>query len=622
MIRKASFLALVALTACSRSADPVGPVARFELERSAFFDAPWPSDDRVDADGTIALSDFPDPGGAGLLRGWLDFGESQVGFGTNSPIYVAFEEPLDPARLPSPAESVEDGASVFLVDVDPTSPWRDERVPVEWQVFDQYTTWLTPGLLAVKPVPGFPLRPATRYALVVTTAAASPAPRMADVWEEAGFADLAGTLDGLGVDREEVAVATVFTTTDPLAEMARMARFVRSSVDSPRLSLPLTLVSSGEHFDVYRAHYPSPRFTHGERPYLSSGGGFVFGPGGEPVIEGWDDMRLAVCVPKDLSDAPAAGWPSAINQHGTGGDFLSHCSYDGSAEVAARLADAGIVTLGLDQPLHGTRDGGSYSDLANFNVMNADSGTANFRQGALDAIYLAHALASTQAVMRLPDGRELPLDPNDVLYLGHSQGGLTGALATPFFGGDVKAAVLSGAGGVLAMTLEIRTDPIDFATTFASLLGFAPGEEVTPFHPTMALVQTFSERTDPENYAPYWFAEEYGHAGQRPTSVLLTSGTEDTNTPYETALALGAAGRLPLLGPVATETGAADLRGLPVEVELLSHDAIAFDGTRVTAGMAQWKGGSHWVIWERDDAADLYQSFLQSAAGGLPILER
>ena len=166
------------------------------------------------------------------------------------------------------------------------------------------------------------------------------------------------------------------------------------------------------------------------------------------------------------------------------------------------------------------------------------------------------------------------------------------------------------------------TDPIDFAATFASLLQLSSSEEITPFHPTMALVQTFTERTDPVNYAPYWYAENGGWGYQFPTPVLLTSGTLDTNTPYETALALGAAGRLAILAPTATDAPAAALRGLPTAFRRLSSDADTFNSTRVTAGLAQWAGGSHWVIWEKDSAGDLFESFLQSAAYDTPTIDR
>ena len=601
---------------------PDGPTPRFDLAPARFFDAPWPSDLRRDDDGTIAWTGFPDPVGDGLLSQWIAYGEDQVGFGTNSPIYVGFDGPLDLARLPDPAASIADDASLFLVDVDATSPMRGARVPIVWRVATTPTAYEDVDLLAVAPLPGFPLRPRTTYALVVTTRLAKPSPTLATLWDDAGYAALREQLTFLGTDADEVAVATVFTTTDPLEEMSRIADFLKNDVAPPQLSLPLERVAETPWYDVYRTHYPTPRLTHGVRPYLTEGGGFLFAADGDPLIEGWDDLRLAVCVPNDRGAPPADGYPVAITQHGTGGDFLSHCDLSGyPEEIAAQLAREGIVTLGIDQPLHGTRDGGSPSDLANFNVLNPTSGAANFRQGAADAIYLAHALAGTPTTLRLPDGETLALDPARVLFFGHSQGGLTGALAAPFFGDDVQAAVLSGAGGVLTITLEVRKDPIDFAATFSSLLGFQPDETLSPLHPAMALVQTLSERTDPINYAPYWFQRRAPLRDAAPLPVLLTSGTRDAMTPYETALALGAAGGLEVVAPAATASLAHRLAGLRTDQVSLRDNAPAWDGSAVTAGLLQVRDGSHFIVWESPDARDLYRTFLASAAAGAPLLE-
>ena len=600
---------------------PDGPTPRFDLAPARFFDAPWPSDLRRDDDGTIAWAGFPDPIGDGLLSQWIAFGEDQVGFGTNAPIYVGFDGPLDLTRLPDPAASIADDAALFLLDVDPRSPTWGARVPVVWRVATTPTAYEDVDLLAVAPLPGFPLRPHTTYALVVTTRLAQPSPTLAVLWEEAGYAALRDALTFHGTRPDEVAVATVFTTTDPTDEMARIADFLRYDVAPPQLSLPLEWVAATPWYDVYRTHYPTPRLTHGVRPYLTDGGGFRFAADGDPLVEGWDDLRLAVCVPKDRTAPPPAGYPVALTQHGTGGDFLSHCDLQGyPEEIAAQLAREGIVTLGIDQPLHGTRDGGSPSDLANFNVLNPESGAANFRQGAADAIYLAHALAGAPTTFRLPDGAPLSLDPARVLYFGHSQGGITGAIAAPFFGDDVQAAVLSGAGGVLTITLEVRKDPIDFAATFASLLGFQPDEALTPLHPAMALVQTLSERTDPINYAPYWFQRRAPVRDAAPLPVLLTSGTDDAMTPYETALALGAAGGLDLVAPAATASLAHALAGLRADRSTLSDNATAWDGSAVTAGLLQVRDGSHFIVWESPDARDAYRTFLATAAGGAPVL--
>src|SRR5688572_4501132 len=52
------------------------------------------------------------------------------GFGLNSGVFFRFDGELDAGSLPEPAESVAADAAVYLVDVDPDSPARGQRVPL------------------------------------------------------------------------------------------------------------------------------------------------------------------------------------------------------------------------------------------------------------------------------------------------------------------------------------------------------------------------------------------------------------------------------------------------------------------------------------------------------------
>src|SRR5206468_2061389 len=86
--------------------------------------------------------------------------------------YLRFTGDLDPASLPSsPAATLDAHASVQIVDVDPASPSRGQRqiAQTHWQK-DDGVYWLK-DTLAVGPALGTPLRPKTRYAIVVTRGA-------------------------------------------------------------------------------------------------------------------------------------------------------------------------------------------------------------------------------------------------------------------------------------------------------------------------------------------------------------------------------------------------------------------------------------------------------------------
>lgn len=606
--------------------DPSGPQPIWRPGSDYFYDTPWPSDTRRDPDGTISMAGWPNPQNTPLLNSYTEFAEEFEGFGTSSPIYVAFGSAVDPITLPTPKQSTQPGSSVILVDIDPGSPDFGHTVPLQWELRDLPDSFYLPDhLLAVAPVYGFPLRRSTRHALIVTTQVGSRADGFDAVWDRdhpdhEHYADLLDVLPFLGLGTDDIAIATTFTTRDPIAQMRDIAWFVRERLELPDLDLDLQYLETPANYHAFRTHYPSPVFTHGERPYDLEGGGFEFEEDGTPIVHSWDDMRLAVCTPLDLSNPPPDGWPVVIYQHGTGGSYRGFCNSDGPLEVANQLAPAGLIGLGIDQPLHGPR--GEGNDLTNFNLFNPDSGVTNFRQGAIDALYLAHALHDRQWTMTTPDGQEIPLDPNNVLFMGHSQGGLTGALAAPFFGGDVKAAMLSGAGGVLAITVVVRKDIIDFEAMISGLLELPEDEVLSPMYPVLGLVQMSVEVTDPVNYAPYWFAERGDWDFHVPTPILHTSGTADEATPYQTALALSASGRLPILRPQMTEALAHDLRELPRDFGPLSNNAETFDGTRVTAAFSQWRDGTHWVVFEEPEAADLYREYLRTAADGTPVAER
>lgn len=613
----------VLLAACS---PPVveGPRITFEPDSTSAYAMPWPGDQFRDADGTVSFEAFRRPAGIPLVESYVELGESLHGWGTNSPVHFRVDDPAS-VDVPTPAASLETTSAYVLVDVDPDSPFRGERFPVDVHVSDIVSPYQPEGLVTVAPTQGFPLRGGTTYALVFTTSGFGTNLDFLEVFERdhphhALWEDVLPVLRDHGLRKRDLAGGTVFTTQDPLDEMQRIADLVQNTLDPADLSPQATLVASYTRYDVYETRYESPVFTFGERPFLTEGGAFQFGPDGTPLIASWDSMRTSVCVPRDVP-VPDGGWPVVVYQHGTGGDYLTMCDSDHPWAFANLVGERGFVTIGIDQPLHGTRNGGEpQNDIANFNLFNPTSGQTNFRQGAADALYLTRSLHDRPTTLQLPDGTSLPLDPDNITFFGHSQGGLTGAIATPFWTGDVKATVLSGAGGLLAITVVDRKDILDFAQLVGSIARFLPDEEVHELHPLLGVVQTLVEPTDPINYAPYWFREAHSHPGHTPSSVLATSGTDDEATPYRTALAMATAASLPALPPSATPMPGLELRGIADTPSPATENATAYDGP-ITAGFSQWEDGSHFVVFQEPRAIDLYRDYLRSAVQGSPTLD-
>ena len=66
--------------ACARIEAVPGTQVKMEFGRAGFYDAPFPSDDLLEADGTIALDLFPNPKNVSLIqqeqRHWAKWNEN------------------------------------------------------------------------------------------------------------------------------------------------------------------------------------------------------------------------------------------------------------------------------------------------------------------------------------------------------------------------------------------------------------------------------------------------------------------------------------------------------------------------------------------------------------------
>src|SRR5262249_12642353 len=91
------------------------------------------------------------------------------GFAQTGAIYFRASSPLDGGSLPEVAASTQQGASVFLVSVDPSRDDFLRRRPIDVALLDDGGPLGAPNLLALLPLQGAPLGAGERYAAVVTT---------------------------------------------------------------------------------------------------------------------------------------------------------------------------------------------------------------------------------------------------------------------------------------------------------------------------------------------------------------------------------------------------------------------------------------------------------------------
>lgn len=623
---------------------------------TSFWDLPWPSDARLTASGTPDMAAFPNPGDANLLNLYFDYTAEQLdGFGNSAPVYFRFDGPVTlPAWDEAAIEASRDCLGpVRILDVDPDSPGYGTCLPARWEFIPANSAdpFLASDVAIVAPYWGFPMRGATTYAVYFVDLEGPGghvvgSPDLQALLTGDGPADLQGAyqpfadyllvdplaagvsaeetilVDGQepdlapdGIDRRWIAHATVFTTQDPTADLEAISEFVATEPDLIAWEGELSLIPEGHdafesQYAIWDGTYRAPNFQRGELPYGDEGGGFEFDGAGEPVVQLDELIPFAVAMPREGATQPAAGWPVILHQHGTTGDRFSHLS-GGSLTPAALGANRGFISIGIPQPFHGERwpDGsGTSLQILSFNFSNPESGRTSFRQGAVDLFSLLRFVQEnmTEGGALADAYPDLQIDPDNIYFLGHSQGGLTGALSIPFLP-DIKGWVISGAGGGLSITVLQRTDPLDFHTLVQSAIGDPPGTLLFEMHPVMGVLQMLVEATDPINYAPRWIRDPL----EQPASVLLTEGMRDAETPPDAAEALGVAAGLPQADPFRERNVfGLDLRGLRAEDTPYSGN-IEVDGVPVTAGLAQFDA-SHYAIFQEGEAASLWANFLLS----------
>lgn len=529
-----------------------GPVVQ---NGEGFFERPFPHDDRL-VEGRASYADFPQRA-VTLVDDVATVAERATGWSPYGTMYVPFDGPLDVAGLPDLTGSLEPGSAVRLVPTEGGPP-----VPVHVRVFDRATSLLPANTLAVRPAWGRGLLPGVRYELQLS-------------------ADVGCTsADAPGV----VVPITAASPNDLLHDMVQVARE----------QLPMGGVFGADWLEQ-PAFYPGtrefagriavPRWQDGTVPHATEGGDIRVDADGRPVIDGFDDVRVALVHPD--SPPPAEGWPVVVVLDGTGSSFASTFFYGGL------LAQQGIAAVGIDLPLHGERGVGPEFEAV-VNLGNPLASVMNLLQGAADQVWLVDLLAREGGV-----AAGVPIDPDRLGYFGHSQGGIHGGLAVGHFDGKVKVAMLSGTGGGTFQGALFNQSSVNVTSIVSLIFGFEDGEVLDDFHPLATLIQQAADPADPIHTARFWFAEP-GLQDHPLPAVFVTLGESDTFTPPLTTQAMAHAASI----PIASGSFRIPADGLfPPPVDTLpirASNAVGFDGTPVTAALVQYDGG-HFVGLEDVD---------------------
>jgi predicted esterase len=618
------------------------------LAEDTFFDHPWPSDLRREADGSVRFEGWPNPFLKPSLRNYIEsMAGVLTGFSPAASGFVRFEIALDESSLPgSPNEALDPESAVQLIDVDPTSASYGERRPLKLHFRTEPGVYWPERTLAFMPAFGRPLRPSTRYALVVTDRArgengerlrASAALAQvlglasadgAAITARAALEPVVESLASLGIPKRQIVQLAVFTTNDPVGPTARIRDWVLDNFSAPDVVADSWVVKDHQRgfMNVYEGIYgPSPDFQDGQIPFVSygHGGALAFDQAGQPVLQREFPLRFALAVPdEDRCPPPAEGYPIVLYAHGTGGSYRSML---GAGDEAEALAERCMATIGIDQIFHGTRPGsGGNVETLFFNVDNPVAARANGPQSAIDVVQQARLFTETK--IRVPaavsrSGKDVHFDPSRVAFFGHSQGGLNGPM---FLAVDDQArgGVLSGSGSMISITLLEKTKPVNVAALVKTVflgLNVADAAEVNELHPAISLAQTIVDPTDPIHYVSLIVLEP--RPGFVAKSVLMTEGVNadfsgDNYTPPHAievqAVALGLPPQEPVIHPIA-ELAWSGLSPVVIPPGGLSGNLA---GGAASGVLAQWEASrasdGHFVIYDIPEAMAQAAGFVRN----------
>ncbi len=503
---------------------------------TAFFSFPYPSDLRLTAQGTPALTGFPNPAANKVIASLEKIAMQHPGFPVLPVGYFQFSAALpqlsEKTLIPAVASS-----PILLVDVDPKSSKVGALIPTVANTPPNDQVYVPDHLLAVAAYPGIVLLPNHQYAFVVMRSLKDAAGKLLGIplalaQLEAGetpagtrgaaakklYAPLWSALAKDHIDAKSVAAATVFTTGDVVQQTADISTAILGKYDLSIDNLKLVQNPSDYRFCELTGTITYPQFQKG-RPPFDTDGLFVPDAQGVPIEQRKEVAPIVITLPK--SEMPSGGYPLVLYFHGSGG--LSTQVVDrgpittpggtptpgqGPAYV---LEPFGFATAGSALPLNPERlPGAGEEAYLNFNNLAAFRDT--FRQGVIEQRLFIEALAKVRidpSVVAGCAGPTLPagataykLDESKLLAMGQSMGGMytnmIGAVEP-----KILAVAPTGAGGFWNEFIMTTSLISGLPTLVKGLLGIDPSVPLTYLHPTLGLMlETAWEPAEPMVYMP------------------------------------------------------------------------------------------------------------------------
>ncbi|TNE50471.1 MAG: hypothetical protein EP343_08380 [Deltaproteobacteria bacterium] len=615
-----------------------------------FFRLPYPNDIRLGTNGLVDLKGFPNPGpllGEDLVGKYIQAIQAELkGFSTNPTITFRLSKPID-------FNSVElntNEPGIIYVNLD-----TDQRTGFNVSYNSGRTPYICGSHLQVRAPNSRVLEGGQTYAVLIMNSVKDSggtllkrdkdfdavmqdsAPSDSNLAKAHGrYQKLRDWLkknetDGKFPKPSDVIAGAVFTTHKPTETFAKFRDVVfqqqaptlkdvvlcKDGVKSPCESEnEVTSRSCGKSDGTYHeihAKLSIPIFQQGKAPYKTEGGNIEMDGSGAPKVARTEDVCVAITIPK--ADPPTEGWPVVIYAHGTGGNLRSHIA-DRTAERLTEVKSGDktvrFATIGIDQVVHGLRRGDdtTHPNFLFFNFRNPQASLGNTLQNAADQYALVRWLQGFKMEAKdSPIQKDIAFNKRQITFLGHSQGGFAGPLFLAY-SKEVKAAVLSGAGGGLLYSLLGKTSPINIAAGVRALLGEKPSSRIDANHPVLNLFQHYFDRADAINYGKLLFQKPPQDIP--PKHILQIYGKGDTFTPKDSTIALAQAMGVEHAGPAPESLGSFSSNSLKLPAKGNKSTSTG----KITAIFTQYEPGSgqdgHFVTFNNTSAISHFTGFLAS----------
>lgn len=618
-------------------------VAADASDPATFFDFPFPSDLRMDDDGTLSVAGLPNPSNQAIVANLVAGADEYAGNSMLPVAWFRFDGPVADSELEDVITASAE-APALLINIDPDSPRRGELAPVVADALeaDRYTA---ENVLAVGVYPGWVLDHDTTYAFVVRRdwgdvdggALGVPEPlwNMAhggssgDAAADASYAPLWPVLDEIGVGRSDVAAATVFTTGDPVGDVWEMSEGIRERYDLQIEDLVIDPDDGDTHERFCELHgtMEVPEFQQGTPPF-NSGGTFVLGGDGLPVEQGRTAIPVVIALP--LEEMPDEGFPLVMYFHGSGG--VSTQVVDRGPDWQPKLGPShvlalhGIASVGSAHPVNPERLAQLGQGSSGFDYLNLSNLTAfrdTFRQGIFEQRLFLDALLDLEITpetvagcegLSLPDGATgYRFDGSPVMAMGQSMGGMFANIMAPVEP-RIEAVVPTGAGGFWSYFILETTLIPGVSGLLTTVL---QTDQLSHVHPALHMLQLAWEPVEAFVYVPRLAWDPID--GHPVRSIYQPVGEDDSYFPELIFDRIALAYRNQQAGQVVWPGLQASLaqRNLDGLADYpTSQNRTAADGTEYTGVVVQWANDGvhdgHEVFQHFEEVQHQYGCFLET----------